>query len=123
MHPTDILDAYSAAFEGDPGPPEPPDDEAPPTLNGHDSKLCTAVQSSSAKTPAHMRYPVLDWAQVFDGAPDDVDWLVPDLIARGQSYSVVSPAKAGKSLLLLEVAAAVATGRSVLGNRPQKPEH
>lgn len=76
---------------------------------------------SSAKMPAHQRYPALDWSLVFDGAPDDIDWLVPDMIARGQSYSLVSPAKAGKSLLMLDLAAAVAAGRTALGNRPQKP--
>lgn len=68
------------------------------------------------------RHPVLDWARVFEGAPEDVEWLVPDMIARGRAYSVVATAKAGKSLLMLDIAAAIATGRSVLGHRKRKPE-
>ncbi|MCA4726882.1 hypothetical protein [Mycolicibacterium fortuitum] len=45
--------------------------------------------------PAHKRYPVIDWQRAFDGAREEVDWLVPDFIARGQSYALVSTAKAG----------------------------
>ncbi|ODR23540.1 AAA family ATPase [Mycobacterium gordonae] len=70
---------------------------------------------------AHKRYPALDWHRLFEGAPDDIAWLVPDFIARGQSYSLVSPAKAGKSLLMLDVAAAIAAGRSALGSPRQAP--
>lgn len=131
MNPTDVLAAYSAAFIGDPGPPEPADDvawsdlksgqdpdevgdAASPPRNGHHV-------AGAGRMAAHQRIPVLNWSQVFDGAPDDVAWLVPDLVARGQSYSVVSPAKAGKSLLFLDAAAAAATGRTALGHRPQKP--
>ncbi|KLO29575.1 hypothetical protein ABH37_13250 [Mycobacterium haemophilum] len=74
-----------------------------------------------ADTPTHERYPTVDWQRLFDGTPDDIDWLVPDLIAKGQSYSLVSPAKAGKSLLMLDVAAAMACGKSALGHPPQRP--
>lgn len=112
-NPREILDAYNSAFTDDPGPPEPAA-ESPPQANG--SHLV-----GGTKMPAHKRYPVLDWSQTFDGAPDDVEWLVTDMIARGQSYSLVSPAKAGKSLLMLDAAAAIATGRTALGQRPQKP--
>jgi hypothetical protein len=117
MDPADILAAYSGAFAGDPGPAEPDEpDEPPPRRNSR--QLFNALNNS---TPAHLRYPTVDWHRLFDGAPDDVDWLVPDLIARGQSYSLVSPAKAGKSLLMLDLAAAIASGRPALGNPPQTP--
>lgn len=75
----------------------------------------------ASQAPAHKRYPAVDWQRAFDGTRDEVDWLVPDFIARGQSYALVSTAKAGKSLLMLDVAAAIASGRSVLGQRPQPP--
>ncbi|WP_322860106.1 AAA family ATPase [Mycobacterium europaeum] len=103
------LAALDEADPEDPGPSEPDDYEAPRE---------TARPSAPA---AHLRYPALDWQRVFDGAPDDIDWLVPDFIARGQSYSLVSPAKAGKSLLMLDVAAAIAAGRSPLGHPAQPP--
>lgn len=114
-HPDDILTAYADAFSGDPGPPEPEPDE-PPRRNGHEVGV-----AQIGGTPAHLRYPTLDWQRLFAGAPDDVDWLVPDFIAQGQSYSLVSPAKAGKSLLMLDVAAAIAAGRSALGHPAQPP--
>ena len=71
--------------------------------------------------PAHLRYPALDWQRVFEGAPDDVDWLVPDFLACGQSYSLVAATKDGKSLLMQDVAAALSAGRSALGNPAAPP--
>ena len=94
----------------DPGPPEPPPDDG-----------STSWPAPAVPTPAHKRYPVVDWQRAFDGAREEVDWLVPDFIARGQSYALVSTAKAGKSLLMLDVAAAIAAGRPALACRPQRP--
>jgi AAA domain len=116
--------------DDDPGPPEPPDvDEGMsatvdtpavvvPTRNGHQ---IDGHSVGATKVAAHQRHPVLDWERVFAGAAPDVDWLVPEFIARGQSYSLVSQAKAGKSLLMLDVAAAVACGKSALGQAPLAP--
>jgi hypothetical protein len=80
-------------------------------------------ESGTRKPPvaAHQRHPTVDWQRAFDGAADDTDWLVPDFIAHGQSYALVSQAKAGKSLLMLDVAAALAAGRSVFGQKPRPP--
>jgi hypothetical protein len=61
-------------------------------------------------------YPVVDWKAAWAAAPEDVAWLCEPLIEKGRSYSLYSPPKAGKSLLALEMAAALATGRAVLGN-------
>jgi hypothetical protein len=108
-----ITEAWSAAHNGHLVAEPPPDDDyqgAEPTHNG-----------ASAPTPAHKRYPIVDWQRAFDGTQDDIDWLVPDFIARGQSYALVSQAKAGKSLLMLDVAAALAAGRPVFGQKPRPP--
>lgn len=61
----------------------------------------------------------LDWAELWAGDPGDTQWIIEPLIAAGQSVAVYSPAKTGKSLLALEIAAAVATGRATLGNPPR----
>lgn len=86
-----------------PLPPEPPDDSAPHVLgsprNGHNTP-------DAGRPAAHQRYPTLDWHRLFAGAPDDVDWLVPDVVARGKSYSLNSHGKQGKSLFMLDQVAA-----------------
>ena len=73
-----------------PGPPEP-DEDPPESPNGH--VVVTAKGASLAHTPAHLRYPTLDWHRAFDGAPDDVDWLVEEFLIRGSSYSLVCAAE------------------------------
>ncbi|MET8866498.1 AAA family ATPase [Nonomuraea sp. NPDC004580] len=66
-------------------------------------------------------YTPIHWETAFARQPDDTPWLVEPLIARGRSIAIYSPPKAGKSLLTLEVAAALATGRPVLGQPAQEP--
>ena len=61
------------------------------------------------------RYQPLDWHEVWTNTPDGPDWLVPDILERGRSHALVSPAKAGKSLLTLDIVAALVTGRPLLG--------
>lgn len=63
----------------------------------------------------------LDWFKVWEDTPDDVEWLVEPLIERGRSIVIYSPPKAGKSLLMQEIAPALATGRPVLGNPARAP--
>jgi len=41
-------------------------------------------------------------------------WLIEPILALGRSHALYAPAKAGKSLLALEIAAAIASGRPVL---------
>lgn len=78
---SEILSAYTNAFAGDPGALEPALDDPPPQRNGH--------QVSGNITPAHLRYPTLDWKRAFERLPEDVDWLVPDFLVRGSLYSLV----------------------------------
>ncbi|REK78845.1 AAA family ATPase [Rhodococcus erythropolis] len=62
------------------------------------------------------RFPALDWHAVFERAPEEPEWVVQDLFLAGRSYALVAAAKVGKSLLMLDVCAALATGRSALGH-------
>lgn len=104
--------------QDDPGPPEPDPDQR---MRDKRHNPRNGQQVHTNVPAAHLRYPTLDWGRAFDGVADDVDWLVDDFLVRGASYSLVSQAKAGKSLLLLDVAAGVATGHRVLGNPPRPP--
>lgn len=61
------------------------------------------------------RLALLDWrTTVLEDLPP-IEWLIPGLLPEGASASLYSPAGVGKSLLALELAAALATGRGVLG--------
>ena len=57
---------------------------------------------------------LIDWSTFWDQEPEQ-EWIAEPLIPKGRSVALVAPGKAGKSLLLLDVAAAVATGRPILG--------
>lgn len=64
---------------------------------------------------------IVDWSEfwLMDDPADD--WLVEPLIARGRAHSLYAPAKAGKSLLALGLAAAAAAGRPWLDHRRSAP--
>lgn len=63
----------------------------------------------------------IDWCALWnrDRAPDD--WLIEPILPRGRGVAIWSKAKLGKSLLLLDIAAAAAAGRSVLGYPAREP--
>lgn len=63
----------------------------------------------------------IDWETIWTEESVDPEWLVEPLIERGRQIAIYSEAKAGKSLLLLEIALALSTGRPVLGNEERKP--
>lgn len=56
----------------------------------------------------------IDWSTWWDRDHTATDWLVEPLLARGRATSIVASPKAGKSLLMLEMAAALATGRRAI---------
>ena len=78
-----------------------------------DSQLDPAADWWSVLAAKHI--PV-DWQQLFDDTPPEEDWIVEPLLAAGRSIALYSPAKAGKSLIMLEIAGAIVTGRPVLGH-------
>jgi hypothetical protein len=65
--------------------------------------------------------PPIDWHELWAAGDDQEDWLVEPLIAAGRLVSIYSAPKVGKSLLMLELAAGLASGRGVLGQPPADP--
>jgi len=61
----------------------------------------------------------VDWEQLWSTENQQTEWLCEPLLARGRAHALYASAKSGKSLLLLELAAALATGRPVL-NLPKR---
>jgi hypothetical protein len=86
-------------------------------------ELLAAGQPHAVAPPEHVDelYPTVDWHQLWTKAGSPVDWLCEPLLLAGRAVAMFSPAKAGKSLLALEISAALATGRPVLGNPAREP--
>ena len=63
----------------------------------------------------------VDWAQLWSTENQQGEWLCEPLLARGRAHALYAGAKSGKSLLLLELAAALATGRPVLNLPKREP--
>jgi hypothetical protein len=64
--------------------------------------------------------PVLDWHEVWANQTEE-EWIVEPLLARRRLVALYSAPKVGKSLLMLEIAAAIASGCEVLGSKPPEP--
>lgn len=63
----------------------------------------------------------LDLHEVLTGDFADEQWLIEPVIPKGRQTAIYAPGKLGKSLVALDIAAAAASGRSVLGHAPQAP--
>lgn len=70
-------------------------------------------------TPSTPEFNRVDWTEFWTNDYEET-WLIPPLLAGGGGQTVLySAPKMGKSLLALEMAAALATGRPVLGIKTQ----
>ncbi|QHK19723.1 AAA family ATPase [Pseudarthrobacter psychrotolerans] len=78
----------------------------------------TTAEEINAKA-LRQRFPAIDWA-TFWNQPAEKDWIIPSVLPAGGQIVIYSPAKMGKSLLALEICAALATGRTVLGHVPKR---
>ena len=58
--------------------------------------------------------------QLYEQAPDYIDWLVPDLFTTNELYCLAAEPRAGKSLFALGLAKAIATGTKFLGRPCQQ---
>lgn len=102
--------------------------DAARTLNAQNedqiSEWIKAIQSDTTPTIATPSTDPLatwyvDWQQLWSTENQQGEWLCEPLLARGRAHALYASAKSGKSLLLLELAAALATGRAVL-NLPKR---
>lgn len=65
-------------------------------------------------------FPVIDWHELWGREDDELDWIIEPLLPARRLVAMYSPPKVGKSLLMLEIAAAVATGGKALGGDTQQ---
>ena len=52
----------------------------------------------------------IDWSTFWDRDHNEAEWVYPDVLARGRGHAIYAAHKAGKSLLMLCIAAELATG-------------
>jgi len=62
----------------------------------------------------------IKWNEIWD-SPREVNWCVPGLISFGRSHLWYGTSGMGKSLVVQEIAACAATGKSILGFPPLEP--
>ncbi|MFJ3097391.1 AAA family ATPase [Streptomyces hydrogenans] len=79
------------------------------------------MRESTGKGPEHLVSTLLDWDSFFATDFGSIQLLPGKLMAPGQQITLVGDGKAGKSLLMQEIAWRTATGQSVLGDKPQDP--
>lgn len=66
-------------------------------------------------------HPFLDWGDLLSRDFANVEFLAGDLLCAGGHSALVGEGKAGKSLLALDWAQAISTGRPIFGARARKP--
>ncbi|WP_336857205.1 AAA family ATPase [Sinomonas albida] len=67
------------------------------------------------------RFTVVDWEAIWDESAEEEPWIVRPIVSHNRVVSIYSTGGAGKSLFMLELAAAMATGRSVHGQPIEAP--
>jgi hypothetical protein len=104
--------ALLAAGFGDPGTRH----EIPAWEAELDPDATDEERAEAASNWVRERLPILDWHKLWTEEYEE-DWLVEPLLSRRRLIALYSAPKVGKSLLMLEIAACLASGRPVLGNQ------
>lgn len=80
----------------------------------------TAAETAAMTDDVHKLFPRVDWEALWADESEE-EWIVEPILPARRLVAIYSAPKVGKSLLMLEVAVAVATGRKVLGVTPDRP--
>jgi len=65
-------------------------------------------------------FPLVDWKMLYADDTEE-EWILDPLIPARRLVALFSPPKAGKSLLMLEIAVRVSLGRTTLGSKVDRP--
>jgi hypothetical protein len=88
----------------------------------HSEQPTLVIDSEHDQTPALNSW-FIEWGEFWNNELNEQEWLVEPILARSRGHALYAGAKSGKSLMLLEVAAALATGKPVLNQAAQPPMH
>ncbi|MDV8148539.1 AAA family ATPase [Arthrobacter sp. B10-11] len=78
-----------------------------------------ATQAEVNDAAVRRVFPTLDWAKLWDDESEQ-EWIVEPILPARRMVALYSPPKTGKSLLMLEMAAAIAARKPVLGVTPTR---
>ena len=114
-HGGDLKAAARAASEA-PGAPSLPDGD-----------LSAFIAANTPDEPPEGHNPLqpwaVEWGEFWQTDHKAEDFLCAPLLARGRGHALYAKAKTGKSLLTLEMAAAIASGRPFLDMEAGEPRH
>jgi KaiC/GvpD/RAD55 family RecA-like ATPase len=94
------------------------------------AELRAASGTTDRRDPRQQRRPAdfdaagiapIDWPVLWALDPPGEEWAIPQILPRGRECAIFGSAGVGKSLVMLDVASAKATGRSALGEPPTDP--
>ena len=86
--------------------------------------ILTPPGEDGGSTLTEARKHLLNLDEVIEAEIDDTQWLIEPIVPAHKSVALYAAGKTGKSLLVLDLVAAAASGRSVLGGAPlETPIH
>lgn len=105
------FDADSSATDG---PSTPPTDTPPPAA------AATPSEQPDLHDLVRQHLPLIDWHALW-ADDEEEEWILEPLLPARRLVALYSPPKVGKSLLMLELAVAIARGDSALGVQVPRP--
>lgn len=66
-------------------------------------------------------FTLIDWPEFWKEEEEEINWLAEPIIEQGRQIAIFSEAKQGKSLLMIEVCAFLATGRAPFTELEREP--
>jgi hypothetical protein len=86
----------------------------------YDPELVDLEPEDAQAAYVQKHLPAIDWQQLWDDDTQE-EWIVEPLLPARRLVALYSAPKVGKSLLSLELAAGIASGRSLLGTQATRP--
>jgi 5S rRNA maturation endonuclease (ribonuclease M5) len=86
---------------------------------GHGPNEFEPAEVEDANTVVRRALPRIDWHELWADEEDE-EYVHHPLVPRRRLIAIYSPPKIGKSLITLELAAAISCGQTVLGHTPTK---
>jgi hypothetical protein len=90
------------------------------TSDGDDATSVNSTEVFTTPNTIIDKFQAVDWKGL-SSREHDADWLLEPVLPNGRLIALFADGKAGKSLLALDMALALATGRGILNELPGKP--